>query len=111
MLLYSDSPPTSFERKSLPVEILEVLGLEVIIPKVGKKAIISSEYILKENPNYIIGTRSIKNVEGIVKSIPLIQETHAYTNKNIHIIDSSEILRASHRVFDEIEKIYFQLKK
>lgn len=111
LILYSDSPPTSFERKSLPVEILEVLGLEVIIPKVGKKAIISSEYILKENPNYIIGTRSIKNVEGIVKSIPLIQETHAYTNKNIHIIDSSEILRASHRVFDEIEKIYFQLKK
>ena len=111
LVLYSDTPPTSFEKKSLPVEILETLGLEVIVPEIGKKPIVSSEYILKENPDYIIGTRSIKNINGIVNGIPLIEETRAYKTKNIHVIDSSEILRASHRVFDEIEKIYFQLKK
>ncbi|MCQ8211959.1 ABC transporter substrate-binding protein [Cetobacterium somerae] len=111
LVLYSDTPPTSFEKKSLPVEILETLGLEVIVPEMGKKPIVSSEYILKENPDYIIGTRSIKNIDGIVNGIPLIEETKAYKTKNIHVIDSSEILRASHRVFDEIEKVYFQLKK
>lgn len=111
VILYSDSPPTSFERKSLPVEILETLGLEVIVPEVGKKPIISSEYILKENPKYIIGTRGVKNIDGIKNGIQLIEETDAYKNENIHIIDSSEILRASHRVFDEIEKIYMELKK
>lgn len=111
LVLYSNSPPTSFDKKSLPVEILEILGLEVIQPKLGKKAIISSEYILNENPDYIIGTRSIKNIDGIVKSIPLIEETKAFKNKDIYVIDSTEILRASHRVFDEIEKIYNELKK
>lgn len=111
LILYSDSPPTSFERKSLPVEILESLGLEVIIPEMGKKSIISSEYILKENPKYIIGTRGVKNIDGIINGLPLIEETDAYKNKNIHVIDSSEILRASHRVFDEIEKVYIELKK
>ena len=111
LILYSDTPPTSFEKESLPVEILETLGLEVIVPKIGKKPIVSSEYILKENPDYIIGTRSIKTTDGIIQGIPLIEETKAYKNENIYIVDSSEILRASHRVFDEIEKIYFQLKK
>ena len=111
LVLYSDTPPTSFEKKSLPVEILETLGLDVIVPEMGKKPIVSSEYILKENPDYIIGTRSIKNIDGIVNGIPLIEETKAYKTKNIHVIDSSEILRSSHRVFDEIEKVYFQLKK
>ena len=111
VILYSDSPPTSFEKNSLPVEILETLGLDVIVPKVGKKPIISSEYILRENPKYIIGTRSVKNIDGIKNGFQLIEETDAYKNKNIYVIDSSEILRASHRVFDEIEKIYEELKK
>lgn len=111
VILYSDSPPTSFEKNSLPVEILETLGLNVIVPKVGKKPIISSEYILRENPKYIIGTRGVKNIDGIKNSVQLIEETDAYKNKNIYVIDSSEILRASHRVFDEIEKIYEELKK
>ncbi|MGL4862073.1 MAG: ABC transporter substrate-binding protein, partial [Cetobacterium sp.] len=95
VILYSDSPPTSFEKNSLPVEILETLGLDVIVPKVGKKPIISSEYILKENPKYIIGTRGVKNIDGIKNGLQLIEETDAYKNKNIYVIDSSEILRAS----------------
>lgn len=111
LVLYSDSPPTSFDKNSLPVEVLETLGLKVIQPKLGKKTIISSEYILNENPDYIIGTRSVKSIDGVVKSMPLIEETKAFKNKDIYVIDSSEILRASHRVFDEIEKIYFELKK
>lgn len=111
VILYSDSPPTSFERNSLPVEILETLGLEVIVPEMGKKPIISSEYILRENPKYIVGTRGVKNINGIKNGLQLIEETDAYKNKNIYVIDSSEILRASHRVFDEIEKIYEELKK
>ena len=51
----------------MPVKILETLGLDVIVPKVGEKPIISSEYILKENPKYIIGTRGVKNIDGIKK--------------------------------------------
>lgn len=110
LILYSDSPPTSFAKDSLPVEILEQIGLEVILPKGGKKSIVSSEYILRENPKYIIGTRGINKREEIIKSIPLIEETDAFKDGNIYLIDSTEIMRASHRVFDEIENIYKILK-
>nr|WP_307775255.1 ABC transporter substrate-binding protein [uncultured Cetobacterium sp.] len=110
VILYSDTPPTSFSKNSLPVEILKLLGLEVVVPAGGKKAIISPEYILSENPDYIIGTRAIKSKEEILNSIPLIEETKAYKSNNIYQIDSTVILRASHRVFDEIEKLYEILK-
>lgn len=105
LLLYTVNPPTTFVRDSLPGEILELLGIKVITPISGEKVIVSSEYMLKENPDYIIGTRGIKNSSEIVNSLPLIKETKAYKNGKIISIDSQEILRGSHRVFDEIEKV------
>lgn len=105
LLLYTVNPPTTFARGSLPGEILELLGIKVITPISGEKVIVSSEYMLKENPDYIIGTRGIKNSSEIINSLPLIKETKAYKNGKIISIDSQEILRGSHRVFDEIEKV------
>lgn len=105
IILYSASPLSSFIKNSLPVEILEELGLKVIAPKSRKGTTISPEYILKYNPDYLIGTRGIKKVEDI-NSIPLITETKAYKNNKVKVIDSEIIMRGSHRTFDEIEKIY-----
>ena len=110
LILYSTNPPSSFSKDSLPVEILELLGLNVITPSFGKKSIISSEYVLSENPDIIIGTRGVKNIDDIKKAIPLIEETKAFKNNKIYKIDSNILLRGSHRVFDEIEKVYKKLK-
>lgn len=111
LILYSINPPSSFSKNSLPVEILETLGLQVIIPTYGTKSIISSEYILQENPDIIIGTRGIKNKKEIESSISLIEETKAYKKNKIYQIDSTNILRGSHRVFNEIEKVYNKLEE
>lgn len=105
LLLYTVKPPTTFSKGSLPGEILELLGMEVITPISGEKVIVSPEYMLKVNPDYIVGTRGIKNSDEIIKTLPLIKETKAYKNGKIISIDSQEILRGSHRIFDEIEKI------
>lgn len=110
LILYSTSPPTSFGKNSLPIEILKKLGFDVIVPELGAKPIISSEYILKENPRFIIGTRGVKSKEELLSAVPVIKNTKAYKENKIYIIDTSEILRASHRTFDEIEKIYKELK-
>lgn len=111
LILYSTLPLSSFSKESLPVEILEGFGLNVITPSYGKKSIISSEYILEENPNIIIGTRGVGSVEEIEKSLPLLEELDAYKNKRIYQIDSTVILRGSHRVFQEIDNIYEKIKK
>lgn len=105
LLLYTVKPPTTFSKGSLPGEILELLGMEVITPISGEKVIVSPEYMLKVNPDYIVGTRGIKNSNEIIGVLPLIKETKAYKNGKIISIDSQEILRGSHRIFDEIEKI------
>ena len=105
LLLYTVKPPTTFSKGSLPGEILELLGMEVITPISGEKVIVSPEYMLKVNPDYIVGTRGIKNPNEIIGALPLIKETKAYKNGKIISIDSQEILRGSHRIFDEIEKI------
>lgn len=105
LLLYTVKPPTTFSKGSLPGEILELLGMEVITPISGEKVIVSPEYMLKVDPDYIVGTRGIKNTNEIIGALPLIKETKAYKNGKIISIDSQEILRGSHRIFDEIEKI------
>ncbi len=105
IILHSLSPLSSFSKYSLPVEILEKLGVKVFTPSMKKQAIISSEYILKNNPDFIIGTRGIKQKDELINGIPLIKESKAYKNNQIFIIDSEIIMRGSHRVFDEIDKI------
>lgn len=105
ILLHSLSPLSSFSKDSLPVEIMERLGIEVFAPPMKKYSIISSEYILRHNPDFIIGTRGIKNTKDIIDNIQLIKECNAYKNNQIIIINSELIMRGSHRVFDEIDKI------
>lgn len=110
IVVYSVNPLTSFAKNSLPVEVLQVMGLNIVVPNNSKKPIISTEYLLKENPDYIIGTRGIKNKQELNK-IQLVNQTKAYKNNRLICIDSSKILRGSYRVFEEFEIIYNQMKK
>lgn len=110
IVLYSVNPLTSFAKNSLPVEVLQVMGLNVVVPNNSRKPIISTEYLLKQNPDYIIGTRGIKSKQELNR-IQLVTQTKAYKNNKLICIDSSKILRGSYRVFEEFETIYKQIKK
>lgn len=110
LLLYTIKPPTTFAKNSLPAEILELLGIDTINTSSGNKIIVSSEYVLKENPDYIIGTRGIKSKKEIIEAIPLIKECKAYKTNRILTIDSTEILRGSHRIFDQIDILKEKIK-
>ncbi|MEF9933519.1 MAG: ABC transporter substrate-binding protein [Cetobacterium sp.] len=109
LVLYSKSPLTAFNRDSLPSQALEKIGIQSIIPAGVSKALISQEFVLKNNPDYIIGTLGIK--DDLVEEVPILKETKAYEKDNIFLIDSLVILRASHRIFDEIFNLYEQITK
>lgn len=110
-VLYSTSPMMAFNSKSLPGQILNLLGVENISDNLkGDKPIISSEFLLKENPNFLAGAMSIKSGEDILSSNPIVKETIAGKNKNVFVVDSSKILRSSPRIFEAIEEFYLELK-
>lgn len=111
-VLYSVSPMMGFNSKTLPGEVLELLGVENIINSLtGERPIISQEFLLKENPDFLAGAMSIKSVDDIKNSNPAIKEIKAGQKNNIFIVDSNKILRGSPRIFELILEFYDELLK
>jgi len=111
-ILFSTSPMTAFSEKSLPGDILKYLGIINIASNVpGERPILSPEYILKENPDFLAGAMSLDSPQQIIEASNVIPKTKAGKNGNIFILDSSVILRSSYRIFDEMEVLKEKLNK
>ncbi|MCD7980147.1 MAG: ABC transporter substrate-binding protein [Fusobacterium sp.] len=111
-VLYTVSPMMGFNEKSLPGEILDILGVEKIADNlIGDKPIISQEFLLKKNPDFLAGAMSIKSAKDIANSNPAVKETTAGKKGNFFIVDSSKILRGSPRIFEAVEEFYLELLK
>ena len=111
-ILFSTSPMTAFSEDSIPGDILKHLGVINIAANVpGQRPILSPEYILKENPNFLAGAMSLDNPKQIIEASNVIPKTKAGKNNNIFILDSSVILRSSYRIFDEMEVLKEKLDK
>ena len=111
-ILFSTSPMTAFSEKSLPGDILKYLGVINIASNVpGERPILSPEYILKENPDFLAGAMSLDSPQQIIEASNVIPKTKAGKNGNIFILDSSVILRSSYRIFDEMEVLKEKLNK
>ena len=111
-VLYTVSPMMGFNEKSLPGEILDILGVENIADNlIGDKPIISQEFLLKKNPDFLAGAMSIKSAKDIANSNPAVKETTAGKKGNFFIVDSSKILRGSPRIFEAVEECYLELLK
>jgi iron complex transport system substrate-binding protein len=110
--IYSVTPFMGFGGKTLSGEILKILGVINIAENIdAAKPILSPEFILKENPDFLIGAMSIKSKEDIINGSPLIKNTKAIKNKNVFLVASDKLLRPSPRIFDEIEILYNELRK
>ena len=111
-ILFSTLPMTAFSDDSLPGDVLKHLGVTNIASNVpGQRPILSPEYILKENPDFLAGAMSLDNPQQIIEASNVIAKTKAGKNKNIFILDSSLMLRSSYRIFDEMEVLKSKLEK
>ena len=111
-ILFSTSPMTAFSEDSIPGDVLKHLGVINIAANVpGERPILSPEYILKENPDFLAGAMSLDNPQQIIEASNVIPKIKAGKNKNIFILDSSVILRSSYRIFDEMEVLKEKLNK
>lgn len=111
-ILFSVSPMMSFSEDSLPGNVLKELGVENIAKSIpGQRPILSSEYLLRQNPDFLAGAMSIHDANQILEASSVISKTKAGKYKNIFIVDSSSMLRSSYRIFDEIETLREKLEE
>ena len=111
-ILFSTSPMTAFSENSIPGDVLKHLGVINIAANVpGQRPILSPEYILKENPDFLAGAMSLDDPQQIIEASNVIPKIKAGKNNNIFILDSSVILRSSYRIFDEMEVLKEKLNK
>lgn len=111
-VLYSTTPMMVFNSKSLPGQILNLFGIKNLADNlVGDKPIISPEFLLQENPDFLSGTMSITKAEDILNNNIIVKETTAGKNSNLFIVDSTKILRGSPRIFEAIDDFYLELKE
>lgn len=108
--LYSTSPMMVFSSKSLPGEIFATLGVENIADGLpGGRPILSPEFLISQNPDFLVGSMGITSTKDIVNSNPFIKNIKAGKNQNIFILDSRKILRATPRIIDALEDLYGEL--
>ena len=111
-ILFSTSPMSAFSENSIPGDVLKHLGVINIAANVsGQRPILSPEYILKENPDFLAGAMSLDDPQQIIEASNVVPKVKAGKNNNIFILDSSVILRSSYRIFDEMEVLKEKLNK
>lgn len=104
LFIFSASPMMAFPEETLPGQIFKTLGVENIATGLpGSRPIISSEYLVTKNPDFIVGAMSIQNKDDILRSNPIVANTTAGKKNNLYVLDSHKILRSTPRIIDEIE--------
>lgn len=109
--IYSTSPMMAFGDKSLPGEVLKLYGVENLTDKVsGERPILTPEYIIEENPDFLLVGLGINSVDEIITANPQLKDTNAVKNKNIIKVNSQALLRGSPRIVDETMNLYEEIK-
>jgi iron complex transport system substrate-binding protein len=109
--LYSVNPIMAFTEDSLPGEILTLLGAKNIAAELSaEQPILSSEYILAENPDFLFGAMSITSADDIIGADSVIRDTRAGMEGNISVIPSAMFLRPSPRLVDSLVALNEQLR-
>jgi iron complex transport system substrate-binding protein len=110
--LYSANPIMAFTAQSLPGEILSILGVENIAAGLNAaQPILSAEYILAQNPDFLFGAMAISKPEDILGADSVIAKTRAGIERNISIVPSSLFLRSSPRIVESLEELYGEVRK
>ncbi|MDR0589802.1 MAG: ABC transporter substrate-binding protein [Spirochaetaceae bacterium] len=110
--IYAADPVMAFTDKTLAGEILTILGTRNIAEGLSAaQPILSPEFILAQNPDFLFGALSFTKVEDVLAADPVIAQTRAGKEKNISIIPSSLFLRPSPRIVENLGELYEEVKK
>lgn len=92
IFLFSSNPLMAFSSNSTIADILELIGIKNLSPQSEiKRPIITSETIIKENPNLIILSIEANDIHALIKQNPALKATQAF--KDNHIIFYENVYR------------------
>lgn len=110
--LYAANPIMAFSGATLAGDILRILGVENIAAVPGAaEPILSPEYILAEDPDFLFGTISFRTPEDVLASDPVIARTRAGREMFIRIIPTSLFLRFSPRMVEKLLELYEEMRE
>lgn len=108
---FSANPTMAFTDKTLPGDIIAKLGMKNLANSLqGSTPIISSEFILSQNPDFIIMVGLNSDLDSFLKNNPILSQSKAVKNGKFIVVPST-ILRGSPRIELLIEQIYGELTK
>lgn len=112
VFFYSSAPLMAFNSKTLPGDILKLLGLKNLSDDLkGDRPIINQEYLLAKNPDFILTLQGMGDTSDILTVNPLLKRTSAGKNEAIFFVQSNDYLRGTYRIIEPIEKLYKMLSK
>lgn len=112
IFLFSSNPLMAFSQNSVIADILNLIGVKNLTPESKiKRPIITSEYILTQNPDLLLLSMQAKNVEDLVSKNPILKNTKAYKQGQIIIYDNVySLLRISPNITKAIAKFKAELE-
>lgn len=112
IFLFSSNPLMAFSQNSVIADILNLIGVKNLTPESKiKRPIITSEYILTQNPDLLLLSMQAKNVEDLVSKNPILKNTKAYKQGQIIIYDNVySLLRISPNITKAIAKFKADLE-
>jgi iron complex transport system substrate-binding protein len=110
--IYAADPIMAFTDRTLAGEILTILGAVNIAEGLSAaQPILSPEFILDRNPDFLFGALSFTSPEDVLAADPVVAQTRAGREKNISIIPSSLFLRPSPRIVENLGELYEEVKR
>jgi iron complex transport system substrate-binding protein len=110
--LYAANPIMAFSGATLAGEILRVLGAVNIAEDLNiAEPILSPEYILAEDPDFLFGSISFTDPEDLLAADPVIARTRAGREKFIRIVPTALFLRSSPRMVEKLLELYGDIKE
>ncbi|MCP1225668.1 hypothetical protein NK213_14720 [Sebaldella sp. S0638] len=76
-----------------------------------ERPILTAEYILYENPDFLLIGMGATSAENFILENPQLAGIKALRNKNIIKTDSCSLMRGSPGIIDEMSKLYSEMKK
>ncbi|MDR3192760.1 MAG: ABC transporter substrate-binding protein [Treponema sp.] len=105
--LYAANPIMAYTGDTLPGEILRIMGVENIAAGLDiAEPILSPEYILAADPDFLFGAISFRTPEDLIAAAPAIAQTRAGREKFIRIVPTALFLRYSPRMVEKVLELY-----
>ncbi len=96
----------AFGKNSLTGKVLEFMQLENLALKLkGGRPIASTEFILQENPDFIL-VASKMSLDEYIRNVPSFKHLKAYKNNKIFILEVWKLGRGTPRLMNHIEELY-----